>query len=106
MQWLLENNIDTVAMESTGDYWQNLFVELNSAGIKVCLTNGKFTKNPSRKKTDVLDCQHIQKLHALGFLKACFLPDEPTEKLRTLCRQRLNLIEDRAKVNHRIQKKS
>ena len=104
VQWLVENNIDTVAMESTGDYWQNLFAELSRAGIQVCLTNGKFTKNPSRKKTDVLDCQHIQKMHALGLLKASFLPDEGTEKLRTYCRQRLNLIESRANRNRKIQK--
>jgi len=104
VQWLLEYGIDSVAMESTGDYWQNLFAELSRVGIKVCLTNGKFTKNPSRKKTDVLDCQHIQKMHALGLLKASFLPDEPTEILRTYCRQRLNLIEARANTNRKIQK--
>lgn len=103
-QWLLDAGIDTVAMESTGDYWQNLFAELTKVNIKVCLTNGKFTKSPCRKKTDVLDCQHIQKMHALGLLNHSFLPDEPTEKLRTYCRQRLNLIEARATANRKIQK--
>lgn len=104
VDWLLENKIDTVAMESTGDYWQNLFSELNKANIKTYLVNGKFTKNPSRKKTDVLDCQHIQKLHSLGLLNESFLPDEPTEKLRTYCRHRLGLIERKATANRRIQK--
>ncbi len=104
VNWLLENEVDTVAMESTGDYWQNLFTELSNAKIKVYLVNGKYTKNPSRKKTDVLDCQHIQKMHALGLLTASFLPDEPTEKLRTYCRQRLNLIEGRATINRKLQK--
>ena len=103
-QWLLENEIDTVAMESTGDYWQNLFSELIRIGIKVDLVNGKFTKNPTRQKTDVLDCQHIQKLHALGLLRASFLPDSQTEQLRTYCRQRLSLIEQKAKSNNKIQK--
>lgn len=103
-QWLLENKIDTVAMESTGDYWQNLFTELVHLGLKVYLVNGKFTKNPTRQKTDVLDCQNIQKLHALGLLRASFLPDEQTEKLRTYCRQRLNLIEYKATANRKIQK--
>lgn len=56
-QWLLDNKITTVAMESTGAYWQNLFVELINNGLDVVLTNGKFTKNINRKKTDVLDCQ-------------------------------------------------
>ncbi len=46
VNWLLENEVDTVAMESTGDYWQNLFTELSNAKIKVYLVNGKYTKNP------------------------------------------------------------
>jgi len=103
-QWLLDNEIDSVAMESTGDYWQNLFSELVHLGIKVYLVNGKFTKNPTRQKTDVLDCQHIQKMHALGLLRASFLPDEPTEHLRTYCRQRLSFIERKATANRKIQK--
>ena len=103
-QWLLDNEVNTVAMESTGDYWQNLFSELVQMGIRVDLINGKFTKNPTRQKTDILDCQHIQKMHALGLLRASFLPDEPTEKLRTYCRQRLSLIEGKATANRKIQK--
>jgi hypothetical protein len=37
------------------------------------------------QKTDVKDCQYIQKLHAFGLLTSSFLPDETTEKLRTYC---------------------
>ncbi len=49
VEWLLKNNITTVAMGSTGTYWQNLFVALINSGIEVVLTNGKFTKNINRK---------------------------------------------------------
>ena len=45
------------------------------------------------KKTDVLDCTWIQKLHTLGLLTGSFLPDDFTTKLRTYCRQRTNMIE-------------
>lgn len=45
VSWLLENEITTVAMESTGTYWQSLYRELQTAGIEVLLVNGKFTKN-------------------------------------------------------------
>ena len=54
-------------------------------GIDVILTNGKFTKNINREKTDVLDCQWIQKLQALGLLPSSLLPGYVIEKLRTLC---------------------
>ena len=50
---LKEHNINSVAMESTGNYWQNLYVELIKHGFEVTLANGKFTKNIKGKKTDV-----------------------------------------------------
>ena len=83
IDWLKQNSIDTVAMESTGDYWQTLYSALQSAGFEMLLANGKFTKNIKGKKTDVLDCQWIQKLHTLGLLSGSFLPDSTTEQLRT-----------------------
>jgi hypothetical protein len=33
--WLLENGVTTVAMESTGTYWQNLFTSLQTGGLQV-----------------------------------------------------------------------
>ncbi len=86
--WLKEHQIETVAMESTGTYWQSLFTVLQQAGLRVILCNGKFTKNIKGKKTDVQDCQWIQKLHTIGLLSGSFLPDPATEQLRTYCRHR------------------
>ena len=48
--WLLLHKVTTVAMESTGTYWQSLFAVLQNAGIQVILCNGKFTKNIKGKK--------------------------------------------------------
>ncbi|MCK9399933.1 MAG: transposase [Bacteroidales bacterium] len=101
---LLENGIKTVAMESTGSYWQNLFSTLQDAGLEVILCNGKFTKNIKGKKTDVQDCQWIQKLHSLGLLSGSFLPDAATEQLRTYCRHRGNLIKTSAGTAKKMQK--
>ncbi len=95
-QWLLANSVTTVAMESTGTYWQSLFAVLQNEGLQVILCNGKFTKNIKGKKTDVQDCQWIQKLHTIGLLSGSFLPDEATEQLRTYCRHRGNLLDGAA----------
>ena len=102
--WLHSQGIESIAMESTGTYWQNLFVELMNSGLEVILTSGKFTKNINRKKTDVMDCQWIQKMHTLGLLPSSFLPDETTEKLRTLCRHRANMISQKADTSHKMAK--
>jgi len=103
-QWLVDSGVTTVAMESTGDYWQNLYTELISFGLEVVLANGKFTKNAKGKKTDVKDCRWIQKLHTLGLLTGSFLPDFDTEQLRTYCRQRGNWIELASSATHKMQK--
>jgi transposase len=101
---LKQYGITSVAMESTGNYWQNLYVELCKYGFEVILANGKFTKNIKGKKTDVKDARWIQKLHSIGLLTSSFLPDETTETLRTFCRQRQNWIDLAAEASHKMQK--
>ena len=56
------------------------------------------------KKTDIQDCQWIQKLHSLGLLSSSFLPDEKTEHLRTLCRHRSGLQDNAASTSKKMQK--
>ena len=103
-QHLKEYGITSVAMESTGDYWQNLYTELIRHGFEVVLCNGKFTKHAKGRKTDVKDARWIQKLHSLGLLTSSFLPDESTEILRTYCRQRTNLVNQASGTSRKMQK--
>ena len=91
-KWLREHQVTTIAMESTGTYWQNVFSHLISQGFEVILVNGRQTKNIKGKKTDILDCQWIQKLHTLGLLSSSFLPDSTTDVIRTYSRHRQNII--------------
>jgi transposase len=102
--WLSENKVKTIAMESTGTYWQNLYSVMISKGFEVILCNGKFTKNIKGKKTDIKDCQWIQRLHSLGLLTGSFLPEGKTEELRTLCRHRANLLHQAATTSKKMQK--
>jgi len=102
--WLRSKNVDSIAMESTGTYWQNLFSTLVGQGFDVILVNGRQTKNIKGKKTDIKDCQWIQKLHSLGLLSASFMPDSDTDTVRTYSRHRLNLLNRSASCVKRMQK--
>jgi len=102
--WLKEKGITTVALESTGNYWQALFVLLQGFGLNPIMVNGKFTKNVKGRKTDVQDCQWIQKLHTLGLLEGSFIPNLFTEKLRQYCRHRQTLLENAADYIKKMQK--
>ena len=103
IDYLRINQRTTIAMESTGSYWQSLFRVLQQEGFEVLLVPGNQTKN-ARSKTDVKDCQWIQKLHSLGLLTGCFLPDEATMKLRNLQRHRSSLVEATSAYKNKIQR--
>jgi len=102
--WLKRCNIETVAMECTGVYWKNIYTVLIQYGFEVCLVNARHTRNVSGRKTDEKDAQWIQRLHACGLLNSCFLPDDLTQTVRTLVRQRRSLIQDSTCCILRLQK--
>ena len=103
--WLLENGIQTIAMESTGVYWVPLFEILDERGIHCCLISGNAARRlPARHKTDVLDCQWIQTLHSLGLLSESFRPEADLIALRTLLRHRAQLVEHRSPHIQHMQK--
>ena len=103
-EWLKKYKVTTIAMESTGTYWQNLFSSLVVFGFEVILVNGRQTKNIKGKKTDIKDCQWIQKLHTLGLLSSSFLPDSTTAVIRTYSRHRQNILKQSASAILKMQK--
>lgn len=90
--WLKSCCIDTVAMESTGVYWIPVYEMLEAAGIEVLLVNTRQIKSVSGRKTDVQDCQWIQRLHTYGLLQGAFRPDAKICELRGYLRQRDMLV--------------
>ena len=76
--WLRQCQVTTVAMESTGVYWIPLYDLIERVGFQVLLVDPcQVQRAPNRPKTDVHDCQWIQRLHSLGLLTAAFRPEEP-----------------------------
>jgi len=103
-KWLVSLKIETVAMESTGSYWYQLYTILLDYGIEVCLVNAYHVKNVPGRKTDIIDAQWLQELHANGYLNACFQPDNLTRELRTYVRLRKQIIQDMATETLHMQK--
>lgn len=108
--WLAQERVAWVAMESTGVYWKpvwNLLEGRSTAEgelIVPILVNARHMKNVPGRKTDVKDCQWIAQLLCAGLLKPSFVPERPQRELRDLTRQRVQLIEDKTRVANRIQK--
>jgi transposase len=103
--WLKRCGIQTVGLESTGIYWLSLYDVLEEHGFEIRVVNARHVKHvPGRTKTDVLDCQWIQKLHSFGLLNGSFRPEEQIRKLRTYMRLRDNLVAESTQAIHHMQK--
>lgn len=92
-KYLQKHHIVQVAMEATGIYWTALYAILEDHQVKVSLVNPKETKQIKGRKTDVRDCQWIQKLFAAGILSESFIPEGLLYEIRMLVRERLDTIE-------------
>ena len=93
VEWLQQCKVRTVAMESTGVYWIPLCQKLEAAGLEVVLANARHLRQVPGRKTDVKDCQWLQRLHSYGMLCGSFRPSDQFCRLRTLMRHRENLVE-------------
>lgn len=103
-EWLISCDVATVAMESTGVYWIPVFEVLENHGLEVKLVNARHVKNVPGRKSDVLDCQWLQQLHAYGLLHGAFRPADQACTLRAYVRQRSTLVRSSASYIQRMQK--
>lgn len=99
--WLAEQGVTRVAMESTGAYWKPAFNILEGR-CAVILVNAEHTKQVPGRKADVKDCQWIAPLLQHGLLKASFVPPAPARQLRDLTRRRAQLLGEKASAANRI----
>lgn len=105
-EWLKARKVKSIAIESTGVYWIAPHEVLEAHGIDVLLVDTRqLAKVPGRDtKSDPTDCEWIQRLHSCGLLRGCFRPVEAICMLRTLVRDKANLVAERAEWLLRMQK--
>lgn len=101
--WLAENGVTHIAMESTGVFWKPIFNLLES-DFEAMVVNAQHIKAVSGRKTDVKDAEWIAELLQHGLIQPSFIPDRPQRELRELVRYRRSLIHQRGQVVNRIQK--
>jgi transposase len=102
--WFKECNISSVAMEATGVYWIPLYDIFAQKNIEVVLANPYQLKSLPGRKSDVMDCEFIQKMHSYGLLRGSFRPNDDGVALRTLVRHRMSLVEQASTYTLRAQK--
>jgi len=102
-QWLKDNGITHVAMESTGVYWKPVYNILED-DFEVILVNAQHVKNVPGHKTDKKDSKWLAKLLLSGLLKGSFIPSRYVRELRDLTRYKRKIIQQIAAEKNRIQR--
>lgn len=102
-QWLQEQGVSHIAMESTGIYWKPVFNILESS-FELMLVNARHIKYVPGHKTDCKDSAWIAKLLSSGLLKGSFIPPGQVREMRDLFRYKKKLIGQRVSERNRLQK--
>jgi transposase len=102
--WLLSSGVKIVALESTGVYWIPVYEVLERRGLEVLLVHARHVKGVSGRKSDVLDCQWLQRLLSYGLLRGAFRPEDQMCELRELNRLRSRLLRDQSRSVQHMQK--
>lgn len=102
--WLMACGVAVVALESTGVYWIPVYEVLEQRGLEVWLVDARQIKYVPGRKSDVQDCQWLQRLMSYGLLRAAFRPGAEVCVIRAVARQREVLLTQQASWIQRMQK--
>jgi transposase len=102
-QWLQEEQVSHVAIESTGVFWWPVFNVLEGQ-VEMLVVNAQHAKQVPGRKTDAKDSEWLADLLRHGLLQASFIPPKAIRELRDLMRARSNLVQERSRQINRVQK--
>jgi transposase len=101
--WLRQEGVTHVVMESTGSYWKPVFNVLEDA-VKVYLANPQEVKNRKGHKTDNKDGWWLAHLLRHAMIHPSFIPPRAIRELRDLTRRRKRLLGAGTSERNRVQK--
>ncbi len=101
---LIAQQVTSVVMEATGDYWKPFYYLLEDAPFEVVLVNARQVKNVPGRKTDVSDATWLAQLGAHGLVRGSFVPPPPVRQLRDLTRTRTAITRERTREWQRLEK--
>jgi transposase len=101
--WLQEQGVTHVGLESTGEYWKPVYNLLEDQ-FTLFVVNPHHAKNVPGRKTDENDSQWLTKLMTYGLLSASFIPPPGQTELPELTRARAGMVKERVNLTHRLHK--
>src|SRR6186997_2316100 len=103
VDWLTEQKVTLVGMESTGIYWKPVYYVLEDR-FAVWVINAEHLRNVPGRKTDVADSVWIAQLIEHGLVSPSFVPPRNVRLLRDVTRHGRRLTEERTRAIQRLEK--
>jgi len=97
VEWLAEQKVTLVGMESTGIYWKPVYYVLEDR-FPVWVINAEHLRNVPGRKTDVADSVWIAQLIEHGLVSPSFVPPRNVRLLRDVTRHGRRLTEERTRA--------
>jgi len=102
-EWLKENDCNSVAVESTGTFWQPIYSVLEGS-VEVIVANPYMIKHMPGRKTDKVDSNWIAQLCLKGMIEPSRIFPKADRELRRLTRARESLGKIRTQLKNSIHK--
>jgi len=101
--WVISNNCEAVAIESTGVYWIPIYTVLEG-NVEVILANAYKIKHTPGKKTDKRDSKWLAELCLNGMIEPSRIFPKDDRDIRALTRAREKLVNNSTQMKNRIHK--
>ena len=99
--WILENNCDCVAIESTGVYWYPVNAVLENK-VELILANARQIKHTPGRKTDSIDSEWIAEVALNNLIYPSRIFPKEERDLRRLTRTRESLVKMRSQIKNQV----
>jgi len=100
-EWILSQTCDSVAFESTADYWRPLYTVLQDK-VPVTVANADHIKHVPGRKTDITDSRWIAQLELNNLITPSRIFSGESYDLRSLTRSRELLVQNRTELKNKI----
>jgi len=116
-EWLVEQEVEEVVMESTAQYWRPVWSALEEVWMPPCrnredagpvsgalhLAQAQSNRGAAGRKRDFPDAERLVKRYAAGELTLSFVPDAEQRLWRTVMRRKYQLTCNRVQLQNRLE---
>lgn len=99
--WVIKENCDCVAIESTGVYWYPVHAVLENK-VELILANAHQIKHTPGRKTDALDSEWIAEVALNNLIDPSRIFPKEDRELRRLTRTRESLVKIRSQMKNQV----